>query len=47
MEAKDVEMIDNIFKKYHRLLRSLFLKYTASMYSTKVSQNFNDNKERK
>jgi len=47
MEAKDIEVIDNLFKKYHRLLRYLFLKYTSSMYTTRQNQTFNDNKERK
>ena len=47
MEPKDIEIMENLFKKYHRLLRYLFLKYTNSMYSTRQSTSFNESKERK
>jgi hypothetical protein len=44
MEARDIEYIDNLFKKYHKVLRTLFFKYTCSMYTVKSNHNFEDNK---
>lgn len=46
MEARDIEYIENLFKRYHRVLRMLFFKYTYSKYSIKSTYNFEDNKER-
>ena len=47
MEQRDVDIIENIMKKYHRVFRFLFMKYTASMYSIKSMNNFEDNQNRK
>lgn len=47
MEQRDVDLIENIFKKYHRVTRLLFTKYSASMYSIKSVRNFEDNQTRK
>ena len=47
MELRDTEYIENLFKKYHRVMRFLFLKYTSSMYSIKSMNNFEDNQTRK
>jgi hypothetical protein len=47
MEARDVEYIESLFKKYHRVLRTLFFKYTNSMYTVKSINNFEDNKDHK
>ena len=47
MEKRDVDYIDNLYRKYHRVLRFLFLKYTGSMYSIKSMNNFEDNQQRK
>jgi hypothetical protein len=46
MESRDIEYIDNLFKRYHKVLRTLFFKYTCSMYTVKTNYNFEDNKER-
>ena len=42
----DDEYIENLFKKYHRVLRSLFFRYTSSKYTTKSHNNvkFENNK---
>ena len=48
MEGRDLEYIENLFKKYHKVLRNLFFKYTSSKYTIKshANVNFEDNKER-
>ena len=48
IEARDLEYIDNLFKRYHRVLRTLFFKYTSSMYTTRSHANtkFEDNTDR-
>lgn len=46
MEPRDIEYIDNLFKKYHKVMRNIFFKYTSSKYSTKSNLNFEDNKQR-
>ena len=46
MEQRDLDYIENIYKRYHRLIRSLFLKYTSTMYTTKAINNFEDRHER-
>lgn len=40
MEQKDTDYIENLFKKYHRITRQLFIKYSSSMYSIKSVNNF-------
>lgn len=47
MQARDTEYIENLFKKYHRVVRFLFMKYTNSMYSIKTYNSFEDNQIRK
>ena len=49
MEGRDVEYIENLLKKYHKVIRYLFLKYTNSMYSIKIKStvSFEDNQTRK
>lgn len=42
-----MEIIENLFKKYHRVVRFLFMKYTNSMYAIKSMNNFEDNQNRK
>ena len=40
MENRDTDYIDNLFKKFHRVTRYLFLKYSNSMYTVKSVNNF-------
>ena len=47
MEQRDTDFIENLFRKYHRVMRFLFTKYTSSMYSTKSYNSFDDNHARK
>jgi hypothetical protein len=34
LEARDVEAVETILKKHHKVLRYLFLNYTGTMYSS-------------
>jgi hypothetical protein len=34
LESRDVEAAETLLKKYHKVLRQLFLTYTATMYSS-------------
>lgn len=47
MEQRDLDYIENLYKKFHRILRFLFLKYTCSMHTNKSMNNFEDNQARK
>lgn len=47
MEQKDLDYIDTVLKKYHRIVRHLFVRYTSSMHSVKSINNFDDNLVRK
>ena len=47
IEQRDLDYIEYIFRKYHRVLRFLFLKYTSTMYSVKNVSNFQENQNRK
>lgn len=39
MEQRDVDFMENSLHRYHRLLRSLFFKYTSSKYTTQSHAN--------
>lgn len=47
MEVIDTESIENLFKKYQRITRHFFTKYSSSMYTVKSMNNFDDNMARK
>lgn len=47
LENRDVEAIEAVLKKYHRVLRHLFLQYTSTMYSNYTPEAIEDNIKRK
>lgn len=47
LEMREIEAIDSLLKKYHRVLRHLFLLYTGTMYSNHSAEAIEDNLRRK
>lgn len=46
LEPRDLEFIDIILKKYHKVMRQLFLKYTTTGFTTRNSLNFDQQAQR-
>lgn len=46
LENRDVEAIEAVLKKYHRVLQ-YFLQYTSTMYSNYTPEAIEDNIKRK
>lgn len=47
LETRELEAIDSTLRKYHRVLRHLFLLYTGTMYSNHSAEAIEDNQRRK
>jgi hypothetical protein len=45
-EDREKLMVDYLLKKYHKILKYLFLKYSNSSYVKILSDNFDDKKDK-